>query len=188
MKVILSIVIALFIIGCSEEATTEVKAVDTEKINVVEEKSALDKATDKVSEAKDDLKSKVLEAKETVVEKANEVKEDITEKVTETKASVSDTTTEVVASIKDTVASVTEEEIDAEALYGKCSICHGQDGGRAEIGKAMVIKRMAAGQIEHALLGYKNDTYGRTMKAMMKQQVMNLSDAEIKALAKYIAE
>ena len=177
MKVVLSIVIAFFIIGCSENAPKETEVVETKKIEVVKEKSTLEKASDKVSKAKD-----------TVVEKASEVKDEVSAKVSQSKEAVSQKTKEVVTSIKDKVAETSAKAIDADLLYNKCAGCHGGMGERAALGKSAVIRDWSAKQIEHALKGYKNGTYGRTMKSMMQSQVRTLSDADIKALATYISD
>ena len=177
MKVILSIVIAFFIIGCSEEAPKEEKVVDTKKTEIVKEKSTLEKATDKVQEVKEDLSTKVTEAKESVSAKVDEVKVDLKE-----------TTTDVVDSISDKVAEVTAKGIDADLLWNKCAGCHGGMGERAALGKSGVIRNWSVKQIEHSLHGYQDGTYGRSMKAMMQTQVKGLSDAEINAIARYISD
>ena len=39
-----------------------------------------------------------------------------------------------------------------------------------------------------AMKGYKDGSYGREMKAMMKAQVLPLSDAQIEEIAAYIAK
>ena len=187
MKLIVSMLVAFFIVGCSQEKKNEAQeaeAVTTQKVKVAEEKSALDKAKeeldDKVSEAKEELSV----AKEEIKNKVSEAKESLDTKL----ESVKETTAEVVEEVKEKVASVTEEEIDGSALYNRCANCHGGMGEISALGKSAVIRNWSMKQIESALLGYKAGTYGRTMKGMMQQQVKNLSDAEIHALAKYISE
>lgn len=188
MKVILSIVIALFVIGCSENTQKEEQVVETKKVEVVEEKSTLDKAGDKASEAKEELTQKVTEATDTVVDTVSEVTEEVSAKVSESTQTVSKKASEVVDTVSDKVAKVTKPKIDADLLYNKCAGCHGGMGERAALGKSAVIRDWSPKQIEHALKGYRDGTYGRTMKAMMTQQVRDMSDAELKALSLYIAE
>lgn len=55
------------------------------------------------------------------------------------------------------------------------------------LGKSQIIKGWDAKKIEDALHGYKNGTYGKAMKGVMKGQVARLSDADIKAVSKYIS-
>lgn len=73
-------------------------------------------------------------------------------------------------------------------LYKKCATCHGAEGEKAALGKSKIIKDMGAAGIITALKGYKDGTYGGPMKGMMKAQVAPLSDAQITAIAAYIAK
>lgn len=166
MRIALSVVLALFIVACSSEATKEEKVVETKKIEIVEKKSSFEKVTDKVSQVKD-----------SVVEKVEDVKE-----------SVKETTVEVVDTVKDSVVVAQSKTVDADLLWNKCAGCHGGMGERAALGKSGVIRNWSPKQIEHALLGYQKGTYGRTMKSMMQKQIKNLSHAEIKAIAYYISD
>jgi cytochrome c553 len=191
MKVLLPIFIALFVIGCSQDANkeaTETKAMDAGKIVAAEEKSATEQATEKIVEAKDIMVDRAKEVKEELQAKASDKVEettaDLKAKATDLKASA----TEVVESVKEKVAEATQSDIDADLLYNKCSGCHGGMGEYAALGKSAVIKNWSVKQIEHALKGYRDGTYGRTMKTMMQTQVKNLSDEEIHALAKYISD
>lgn len=185
MKAVLSIIIALFVIGCSDTKTeTKTEVAEPKKVEVTQEKSTLDTATEKVEEAKEKVVSEVTEAKDKLTEKVADVKEDLSQKVEEAK----EKTTDIVDSVKEKVAEATGSDIDADKLYNRCANCHGGMGEIAALGKSGVIRNWSVKQIEHALLGYKNGTYGRTMKAMMQSQVRNLSDAEIHALATYISD
>jgi cytochrome c553 len=71
-------------------------------------------------------------------------------------------------------------------LYHKCNSCHGQLAEKKALGKSKVIAMWSSERIEKALKGYKDGTYGGTLKATMKSQVSRLSDEDIKALADYI--
>ena len=177
MKILFSVLIAIFAIGCSQDTTQKEEVVEAKQIEVVEEKSALDKATDKAKEVKDELQEKVTEVKEDVVTAVNESTEVVSEKVEE-----------AIDAIEEGVNEVTASEIDADLLYNKCTNCHGGSAERSALNKSGVIRDWSAKQIESALLGYQDGTYGRTMKAMMQQQVRNLSKEEIKALSIYIAD
>lgn len=72
-------------------------------------------------------------------------------------------------------------------LYKKCAGCHGQDGARKALGKSQAIKGWDKDKTIAALKGYKDGTYGASMKNLMKGQVSKLSDAEIEALAVHIS-
>ncbi len=75
----------------------------------------------------------------------------------------------------------------APTLYGAsvaaCAGCHGQHFENAAMGKSKIVKDMSLKEIIDALKGYKNGTYGDTMKAMMVAQVKNLSDSDLEAMS-----
>ena len=75
---------------------------------------------------------------------------------------------------------------DVSAIYKKCAGCHGLNGEKKALNKSEIIKNWDASKIESALKGYKDGTYGGTMKGLMKSQVSSLSDKEISELAQYI--
>ena len=78
----------------------------------------------------------------------------------------------------------------ASALYGvstsACTGCHGQNFEKAALGKSKIVKDMSKEEIVKALKGYKDGSYGGTMKGLMKGQVASLSDTDIEAIASSI--
>ncbi len=76
---------------------------------------------------------------------------------------------------------------DGVALYKKCAGCHGVNGEKKALGKSMIIKGWEKEKTIAALKGYKDGSYGGTMKGLMKGQVMSLSDEQIELIAKFIA-
>ena len=72
-------------------------------------------------------------------------------------------------------------------LFKKCAGCHGSHAEKHALGKSKVIANLGEKGVKKALHGYKDGTYGGTMKGIMKGQVARLSDADIDSLAKYIA-
>lgn len=143
MKIILSIMIAMFILGCSQDAAKE------EKTEVTKETATVEKAP---------------VAKEAVItEKVQAVKEAVVEKVAEVTPS-------------------------GALLYSKCAGCHGKNGEKAALGKSAVIANWSVSQVQDALNGYKDGSYGGAMKGMMVGQVKNLSEADITAIAEHIAK
>ncbi len=73
-----------------------------------------------------------------------------------------------------------------EALYERCVACHGSQAEKAALGKSQIIASWDAAKIASALKGYKDGSYGGAMKTLMEGQVKEYSDADIKAVAKYI--
>ena len=165
MKIILSTVVALFLLGCGESKSTshEAKSVAPEKTEVVEKVAVVE---EKVSPKEE----KVVVAKEEV------------------------TPTQKVESVVEEIVPVTKPEapkaaaVDAAKLYIACSSCHGPHGEKKALGKSQVIKGWEASKVVTALEGYKDGTYGGAMKGVMKGQASKLNDAEIKALAEYISK
>ncbi|MGB6329606.1 MAG: c-type cytochrome [Halarcobacter sp.] len=73
--------------------------------------------------------------------------------------------------------------------YARCVGCHGVNGEKSAInGKSKIIKDMTKAEIKAAMLGYKDGTYGREMKGMMKGQSMSLSNSDIEAIANRIGK
>lgn len=77
---------------------------------------------------------------------------------------------------------------DGAALYQKCVACHGAKGEKKALNKSEIITGWDKEKTIKVMKGYKDGTYGKAMKAMMKGQVTNLTDSEIEALADYIAK
>lgn len=75
---------------------------------------------------------------------------------------------------------------DGAALFKKCTACHGANGEKHALGKSHIINTMTPTEIETALNGYKDGSYGGSMKAVMKGQAAPLSEADIKTIAAYI--
>ena len=77
---------------------------------------------------------------------------------------------------------------DGAALYKKCAGCHGAKGEKKALGKSAVIAGQDAAKTVEALKGYKAGTLNQHgMGGLMKGQVASYSDADIKAVADYIA-
>ena len=64
-----------------------------------------------------------------------------------------------------------------------CAGCHGQHFEKVAMGKSKIVKDMTLKEIVDALKGYKNGTYGDTMKQMMVSQVKHLKDSDIEAMS-----
>lgn len=76
---------------------------------------------------------------------------------------------------------------DGAALYKKCAGCHGMDGAKVALGKSKKISEMSEDELNVAMNGYKDGSYGGPMKGLMKGQVVRLSTEQIASLSTYIA-
>ncbi|PLY05156.1 MAG: cytochrome C [Arcobacter sp.] len=76
---------------------------------------------------------------------------------------------------------------DGAGIYKSCAGCHGANAEKPALGKSEVIKGWDAAKIESALKGYKDGSYGKAMKGVMKGQVARLTDEDIKAVSAHIS-
>ncbi|MCF6173892.1 MAG: c-type cytochrome, partial [Campylobacteraceae bacterium] len=87
------------------------------------------------------------------------------------------------------IASVKKKTINAQALFKlKCSTCHGQKAQNRALGKSQIIAKWDKQKLINTLKGYKKGVYGGNMKSVMQNQVNQLNDDEIIALANYISK
>jgi cytochrome c553 len=75
---------------------------------------------------------------------------------------------------------------NASPLYTKCIGCHGKVGEKKALNKSLIIKNMSKEDFVKSLKGYKDGSYGRTMKVLMKSQVIHLNDLQIEEIANFI--
>ncbi|HIM76102.1 MAG TPA: c-type cytochrome [Campylobacterales bacterium] len=78
--------------------------------------------------------------------------------------------------------------IDGKVLFAKCSSCHGVNGDKKALNKSQSIKGWSVVRLSDAINGYKDGSYGGSMKGVMRPQVNKLSSDEIKALSEYISK
>lgn len=166
MKIVLSIVLGLFLIGCSSDATKE-------EVKVAEVVTDKPLTFDKV----------VADVQKIKVPSAEAVKESVSKSVQAASKTIHSTTSEVVAAVTSSLPA----SVNSKALYAKCSGCHGANGEKKALGKSAVIKGWEVQKTIDALNGYKNGSYGGAMKSLMKGQVTKLSADETKAIAEYIS-
>lgn len=78
---------------------------------------------------------------------------------------------------------------DGAALFQKCASCHGAKGEKPALGKSEVIAGWSSDKTLDALKGYKAGSRNtKGMGALMKGQTAALAEADMKALADYIAK
>jgi len=157
-KIILSSVLALFLVGCSDQKSEHKQAGN----EVKKQQTSTEKVVTQTADT-----SKVVK-KQTV----------------EVKAAAKEVAAPAVEEVPQNIAIV----VDGKKLFTKCTGCHGKNGDKKALGKSQVIKGWSVEKVETALQGYKDGTYGGASKNFMKTQVANLSNAEIKALAEYISK
>lgn len=191
MKIALSIIVALFMLGCSgeEKATTaneaETVSVKTEVVEAA--KSMLEEASTLTASVEETTADVVAEVQEKASEIATSVETATEETITEVKEEVSALTNSVEETIVRTVV-VAETTPDAAVLYNRCASCHGTNGEKQALGKSAVIQGWSKEKILDALNGYADGTYGAALKGMMKSQAENLNAAEKEAISEHISK
>jgi cytochrome c553 len=131
-----------------------------------------------IDKAKEEIKTAAAQVEQKSVVAVEEVKKESTEAVIEQKVE------EATKMVEEVIVPVNQRGID---LYVKCAACHGQNGEKKALGTSQVIKGWSVEQSVSALKGYKNKTYGGSMKTVMTTQVATLSNEDIDALAQLIA-
>lgn len=176
----------VFFSGC--ESKEEQKQNQTQKqVQEVQKevKQKVEQTSQKVEELAQEAKQKSEQLTETVKQEVQEVQQTI---VDESEAPI-EKTKEI---IKDTAEAVgkpiaADEGKSGKELYVACISCHGQDAKRKALNASEVIANWSQEEIFNALKGYKDGTYGGTMKASMTGQVARLSEEDMKKLAQYIS-
>lgn len=74
----------------------------------------------------------------------------------------------------------------AEVNLKGCTGCHGANFEKKALGKSKIVSDMNATSISAALIGYKDGTYGGSMKGIMKGQTAKYSNEELNASANII--
>ena len=165
MKIVLSTLAALLLIGCSDN------------------KSTTQESTEATAPVKTEVVKEAVAVEENVVPK--EEKSAVTqENVLKEPAAVATT----VETPKEEVTQPIASTVDGAKLFMACSSCHGAKAEKKALGKSQIIAGWDSAKTLNALQGYKEGTYGGAMKAVMKGQAAKLSDAEMNALADYISK
>jgi len=165
MKIVLSVVLAMLIVGCSNEKHEQKSTQNSvQKVQTTPSKSVKVEAT--VADTTKKIEKTVVKAKETTVAKVKEA----------------------VKTVKAPEVKAPEVKVDGAKLFVVCSSCHGAHAEKKALGQSQIIRGWKEAKIINALHGYKKGTYGGAMKAVMHGQASKLSDADIKALAKYISQ
>ena len=69
----------------------------------------------------------------------------------------------------------------AAVNLGACKGCHGANFEKKALGKSKIVKDMTKAEVNDAMVGYKNGTYGGPMKGVMKGQVARYSEADLRS-------
>jgi len=199
MKIILSAALAFFLLGCGDDATTNSAKTEITK-QAQETATVIAKSTqDVVKKTKEASVVVAQEAKKVTavaVEQAKEMTKTSVDKVKVASAEVAKTVSETTRNVVQKSAKAVEKvahDVQTPALDGKkiftaCAGCHGVHAEKKALGKSHIIKGWNSAKIVAALHGYKDGSYGGSMKAIMKGQASKLSDDKIKAVANYISK
>jgi len=192
---ILSIVTAsLLLIGCGQGNSESAKA---EQPKQEEVKKAQESVADKAQKAVESVKETASEVANKTAETAKEVTKQVTEKASQAVDTAKETVNKVVEKAKETAdsakkavesATKSADSSTPPAAYAKCAGCHGKDGKMKALGKSEVIAGQSKEDLINKIKEYKAGTRNVAgMGALMKGQVNSLSDADIEAIATYLA-
>ena len=86
------------------------------------------------------------------------------------------------------IAKKSSVAVNGHSIYvHKCASCHGQQGEKIALNTSSIIAGWKSQKTIKVLTGYKKGDYGKKLKGIMKAQANALNDAQIKAVAEYIA-
>ena len=189
MKILFPLLLVIFLISCSNDSQNTSKT-SSAKEEILEQVNETAKVVSKSSEevVKQVQKSAdvvVKQVKVSTSESVQKLKKSSAKVVSEVAHKTAEVAKEVEVQAKEIAKSL--EVIDGSKLFAKCAGCHGADGERKALGKSQIIQAWSVDKTIAALNGYKDGSYGGSMKGVMKSQISKLSDAEINALATYIS-
>ena len=186
-NILLSIAtISILYTGCTENETKETQKPQPKEVVAQQEPtetSTVDKVANSVITHVESTAKKTEELAKNLQKSTAPVVKDIANKVKEVQKNVVEASDPIIKKVQQVV-----QNTDANKLYKKCASCHGLNGEKKALNKSAIIKNWNAQQIEEALLGYKNGSYGGAMKGVMKAQVTKLTENEINALSNHIAD
>jgi len=67
----------------------------------------------------------------------------------------------------------------AAVNLGACKGCHGGNFEKKALGKSLIVSEMTKAEVNAAMVGYKDGSYGGPMKGIMKGQVAKYSVEEL---------
>ena len=158
MKIVLAVTLALFLVSCSDNSSEK----------------KIEKPVQK----------KEMHTKEKIVIK-HVAEDELSSAPSVKKVPVKDISVEIKKEVKPLKAPLANS---GEAIFKKCISCHGDLAQKSALNKSKIIQDWEASKTIKALNGYKNGSYGGSMKGVMKSQVAQLSDEDIQAVAQYISD
>ena len=191
--IVLSTVVALMVLGCSSEDKQEKKQtvsepVKQEVVQKVAQKEEVAKPTEKKVQQPKEIKAVEKTPTPKPVQKVQK-QESVKVAKVEKKVIKATPKTETVKTVKvEKKAIPAKPAIDGAKLFVKCQACHGQNAEKSALNKSQIIKGWSEAKVLKALHGYKNGTYGGSMKSVMKSQIKDFDEEQLKALAKHISK
>ena len=71
--------------------------------------------------------------------------------------------------------------VESSIKLASCKACHGQNFEKAALGSSKIVSEMTKKEVTEALVGYKNGTYGGSMKGVMIDKLKDYSVDELKS-------
>ena len=116
-----------------------------------------------------------------IKEKIEDIKQEVKTKAIEVKEKIEDIKQEVKTKTVEVKEKILETKKDIQVSLGACKGCHGADFQKKALGKSKIVSEMTKDEVSDSLVGYKNGTYGGSMKGIMKGQVAKYSDDALRS-------
>lgn len=186
----LSCIACAIFVGCESKSDSSNGTESSSTTQILEDtKKAVNDATKATKDAVNNAVETTKEVTNDAVEATKKAATDTTEAVKEVANDTKEAATNAVDSTVKKAKKITQTQkasIDAKTLFVPCITCHGTKAEKKALNVSKVITTLSKDEIVTALKGYKNKTYGGSLKTTMYQQVSKLSDAQMEALANYI--
>lgn len=79
-----------------------------------------------------------------------------------------------------------DPNLGKELYAKKCASCHGVDGSTSAYGTSKKLTKMSAEEIKIAFNSYLQDSYGGSMKFIMKNEVVKTTDDELESIVSFL--
>jgi len=179
MKTTLFLTLLLFITACSDSSTEKAATqseTETKEVTQEEERPLVQQAPAEAAAASAETEPASVEEAATVKTEAAPVEA----APAPAKAEPAIVATKTAA--KETVP------VNGHALFAhQCASCHGQEAEKSALNTSKIIAGWDEKKVLAALKGYKENSYGGNLKAIMKGQVNHLSEEELQAVAAYVS-
>lgn len=174
----------------SSVANTTSKAIEKADEITKEPTQKVNDITQSISQKADETAKALSQNVEKISQKGKDIAQEADESISQAAQNVNKAADQIAQKAKDTVNTATSSLYDLEngkKVFRRCIPCHGTKANLSAVGKSQDISKWSKENIENALKGYKDGTYGGTTKSTMVSSIKTLNQQDITDVASYIS-